>query len=102
MTLSHPTEKRSWRPILMKDFCRVGCATVLAFVFGGVIAFAQDVAAPPAGAQVGGGLQDNSSALDRAAAEAGAPIVKKIPPPAAARMSTFNRVTTTRKQVAPS
>ena len=85
----------------MKDFCQVGCVSVLAFVFGGATALAQVGGAPPAGAQARGGLQDNSSALDDAAAEARAPIAKKIPPPAPARMSTFNRVTTTRKQVAP-
>jgi hypothetical protein len=85
----------------MRDFYRVACASVLAFVFGGLTAFAQVGGAPPAGAQAGGGLQGNNSALDDAAAEAREPIAKKIPAPAPARMSTFNRVTTTRKQAVP-
>jgi hypothetical protein len=82
----------------MRRFYQVGCATVLAFVFGGATAFAQ-VAGAPAGAGAGGGMQDNSSALDELSSRPRESIPK--PPTGPSRMSTFNRVTTTRKQVVP-
>jgi hypothetical protein len=88
--------------IRMRDFFRVGCVSLLSLIFSGATASAQVGGSPPAGAPAGGGLQGNSSALDDAAAETREPIAKKIPAPAPARMSTFNRVTTTRKQALPS
>jgi hypothetical protein len=86
--------------MLMRDFFRVGCVSVLAFVIGGATAFAQVGGFPPTGAPAGGGLRDDGAAKDDQDSEPREPVAKKAPPTGPTRMSTFNRVTTTRKHVA--
>jgi hypothetical protein len=83
----------------MRGFYLVGCVAVLAFVFGGATAFAQVGGSPPAGAPAGGELRDDDPAKDDEDGEPREPVAKKALPPGPTRMSTFNRVTTTRKHV---
>ena len=86
--------------MLLRDFFRVGCVSVLAFVIGGATAFAQVGGFPPTGVPAGGGLRDDGPAKDDEDGEPREPVAKKAPPTGPTRMSTFNRVTTTRKHVA--
>src|SRR5271165_6357480 len=93
-----------------RDFCRIGSAFGLAFVLGGPAAHAQDggsassgqpaaspAAKAPAGAASSGDvsrpIQEDEQSIDLNTKKAQSP-----PPP---RMSSFNRVTTTRKEVVP-
>ena len=100
----------------MKNLFRVGCVFGLAFIFSGGFAKAQ-VGGTGAGGQAGGaapvappsgaspGTSSGGNALSDLAdqdAENGAstqPVAKPAPP--TSRMSSFGRVTTTRKYVVP-
>ena len=102
----------------MRDFYRIGCAVGLAFVFGGAAAHAQGgggganasaagaaASAPAAGAAAGvpagGNAAGGFSPAPGDADESTQPAAKKVTPQPKARMSAFNRVTTTRKVVVP-
>jgi hypothetical protein len=85
----------------MRDFYRVGFATVLAVVFGGSAANAQVGGGSPGGPAPGGASSGASSDLDDQGGEPREPIAKKGAPSGPQRTPKFNRVTSTRKEVVP-
>ncbi len=94
---------------LMRGFYRIGCAMGLAFVLGGPAAHSQGTgpatnapavgvaAGVPAGGDAAGGVSSNPDDAD----EKAQPIAKQATSLPKTRMSSFNRVTTTRKVVVP-
>ncbi len=91
----------------MKIFCRIGCAFGLVFVLGGAVANGQTggaapaapAGAPGAGTTSGGNALSDLADQNRENAATTQPVAKPAPP--TSRMSSFNRVTTSRKVPVP-
>ncbi len=87
-----------------RDFYRIGSVLSLAFVLGGAAAKAQVGGTAPSGqvrSPASGTSKGDLSRPDDDGEERSDLNAKKAPAPPPARMSTFNRVTTTRKEVVP-